>query len=245
VDASGRADGFLDRWLFAYPDSLPVPEWSNRGVSEEILSDWCALVARLWERPMNFKEGRSVPHVAFLTKEGESSWITFYDKHSAEMNAPDFPPGLRGPWGKLREYAGRLTLILACVHHAADAADPALDPAAIPQVGPRAVRDAWRLVAYFKAHARRVHQTITHGPGAGGEAYRALVGWIRKGRLDSFSESEIKQARRWITDADLADALKAMIQQNAIREVPAEPTGGRPHSPVYSVNPALFGAEKP
>jgi hypothetical protein len=242
VDSSGRADGFLDRWLFAYPDSLPVPGWSKRGVSEEIVSDWCELVGRLWDRPMKIKEGRSVPHVAFFTPEGEVSWITHYDAHSGEMNAPDFPPALRGPWGKLREYAGRLALILACAQHAAD---PTLDPAAVPHVDPRVVGNAWRLVAYFKVHARRVHQTIALGPGSGGETYKAIVKWIRSGRRTSFSESEVKQARRWIADADLADALKALVRRNAIREAAIKPKTGRPPSTVYLVNPALLDTENP
>ena len=251
VDSAGRADGFMDRWLFAYPDSLPIPEWTGGGVPDAVNKDWCDLVGRLWARLMNDKEGRSVPHVAFLTPEGETAWIAGYNAHSAEMNAPDFPPSLKGPWGKFREYAGRLALVLACVHHAAD---PALDPADSPWVGPQIVRDAWRLVDYFKAHARRIHGVIDLGPGAGGDAYRAIVQWVRKGGRPSFSESEFTQARRWVKPGDLAAALKALIRRNVIREAPAErdaecqdgkPKGGRPPSPVYLVNPALFDPENP
>jgi Protein of unknown function (DUF3987) len=250
VDASGRADGFLDRWLFAYPESSPIPEWSEQGVSDETMADWCDLVDRLWTRQLNVKEGQSVPHVAFLTPDGRAAWVAAYNAHAAEMNAPDFPPSLRGPWAKYREYAGRLALVLACVHHAAD---PTLDPTDVPQVGGRIVEAAWRLVAYFKTQARRVYHVIAHGPGSGGAAYKSIVEWIREGDRESFSEGGkdgIKQARRWITDEALTEAVRALIRHNIIREVVQTVPGekrkiGRPLSRVYLVNPAFLVTRNP
>ena len=137
VDPKGRADGFIDRFLLAYPDPLPVADWSDRGIPEDVADDWRSLIARLWMRPLDFKDGRSVPHVAYFTPEGKARWVERYNAHSAEMNAPDFPPYLRGPWGKLREYAGRLTLILTLMHHAAD---PTADPFDRAESRPRARR---------------------------------------------------------------------------------------------------------
>ncbi len=112
ADPRGRADGFIDRFLLAYPDPLPVADWSGRGIPEDVADDWRSLIARLWMRELDVKDGRSMPHVAYFTPEGEARWEERYNAHSAEMNDPGFPPSLRGPWGKLREYAGRLTLIL-------------------------------------------------------------------------------------------------------------------------------------
>jgi len=241
ADAKGRADGFLDRFLFAYPEPLPVADWSERGVPEDTADAWSALVARLWARPMNAKEGRAVPHVARFTPEGKAAWQERYDAHAAEMNEPGFDPALRGPWGKLREYAGRLTLILACLHHAAD---PTADPTGTPAVGPDIVVNAWRLVAYFKSHATRVHATIARGPGiGGGPVVKAVVDWLRKGNRKTFSEHDLKQARRWITDDNRAAALGYLTSRNAIRprSEPAEtPKEGRPPLPVYETNPALL-----
>src|SRR5262249_26955477 len=144
---------------------LPVADWSDRGIPEDLVADWRSLIARLWERPLDVKDGRSVPHVASFTPEGKARWELRYNAHSAEMNAEDFPPFLRGPWGKFREYAGRLPPILALIHHAAA---PTADPLIVPQVGPRPVEDAWRLIGYFKGHARRIHAAIAQGPGTGG-----------------------------------------------------------------------------
>ncbi len=160
------------------------------------------------------------------------------------MNAADFPPELRGAWGKLKEYAGRLALILACMDHAAD---PTADPLAVPYVGPRIVKNAWRLVGYFGSHARRVHAAIGRGRNlGGGQVAQAIVTWLRAGDRLTFTERDLKQARRRIGDADLADALDHLQSCHAIRphEAPIDaPKPGRPASPMYDVNPALFDTQ--
>jgi hypothetical protein len=162
------------------------------------------------------------------------------------MNAPDFPPYLRGPWGKLREYAGRVTLVLALMHHAAD---PTADPLIVPQVGPRRVEEAWRFIAYQKSHIRRVHAVIASGPTTGSSrVVKALIDWVRDGQRQSFTEHQFKQARRWVKSEDLAAALTFLSNRHAIRAAQAPQTaskGGRPSSPSYEVNPMLLGTQNP
>jgi hypothetical protein len=246
IDPRGRADGFIDRFLLAYPDPLPVADWTERGIPADVADDWRSLVARLWMRPLDVKNGQPVPHVAYLTVKGKARWEERYNEHSAEMNAVDFPPFLRGPWGKLREYAGRLTLILTLMHHAAD---PLADPLAVPQVGGNRVDAAWKLIDYFKSHARRIHAAIACGPGTGEtRAAKAIIEWVQAGRMPTFNEHDLKQARRWIGQEDLDAALAALTKQNAIRPrqaPPANPKGGRPPSPAYDVNPSLLVAQNP
>ena len=247
ADPRGRADGFMDRFLFVYPEPRPVPPWTEQGVPRETADEWAALVARLWCRPMaRTEDGRDCPHVARFTSDGRACWQALYNAHAAEMNAADFPPELRGAWGKLREYAGRLVLILACMDHAAD---PTADPQAVPNVGPEIVENAWRLVGYFGSHARRVHAAIGRGRNlGGGHVVRAIVEWVRAGDRRSFTERDVKQARRWIGDADLADALDFLRGRHAIRprEAPTDAPGpGRPASPSYDVNPALLDTQNP
>ena len=105
------------------------------------------------------------------------------------------------------------------------------------------VDDAWRLIAYFKSHARRIHTAIATGPGTGEmRAVKAIVDWIRAGQRASFTAHEFKQARRWVKDDDMAGALAYLTGQHAIRPRPAPktgPKGGRPPSPSYDVHPAL------
>jgi hypothetical protein len=241
TDPRGRADGFIDRFLVSYPDSLPVADWSTRGIPDDVANGWHALIARLWLRTLDFKDGRSVPHVAHFSPEGQARWEELYNAHSAEMNAPEFPPFLRGAWGKLREYAGRLTLNLALMHHAGD---PLADALAVPKVDARRVDDAWRLIAYFKTHVRRVQAAIARGPSSGKtRAVKAIVEWIRAEHRALVTETDISQARRWIGKDDLAYALTYLSDRHAIRPRTSPqigPKGGRPPSRAYDVNPALL-----
>ncbi len=241
ADPRGRADGFVDRFLFAYPDPLPVTNWSDRGIPDDLDKDWCSLIFRLWERGLEHNDGRPVPHVAYFTADGKARWEEQYNSHAMEMNSAEFAPTLRGPWGKLREYAARLTLILTLLNHAAD---PMADSRKVPQVSSQRVDDAWRLIRYFKSHARRTHAAIACGPGSGKtRAVKAIVDWIRGGGLLAFKEHDVKQARRWMTQDDLADALVELTARNAIRPGPAPqigPKGGRPSSNWYDVNPTLL-----
>lgn len=244
VDPKGRIDGFTERFLIAYPDSRSVPEWSERGIPDETLEDWTKLVERLWIRPLSHHEGQSVPHVMRFTPEGKACWTCFYNRHSEEMNDESFPVHLRGTWGKMREYAGRLALVLALMHHAAD---PTSNPLDVPNAGPDAVEKAWTLIDYFKSHARRVHAAIQGGPGlGGGHVTQAIVEWIQGGGLTSFSERDIKQARRWITPEELSEAIEFLVQRNAIRLQPtleSESRKGRPKTPTYDVNPRLLNTQ--
>ena len=242
TDLKGRADGFIDRFLLVYPDTLPVADWSDHGVPDDVADDWCSLVDRLWMRSLDFKNGQLVPHVAYFTSNGRARWEEHYNAHSAEMNDEAFDPSLRGPWGKLREYAGRLTLILTLLHHAAD---PLADPLTVPKISLVYVDDAWKLITYFKSHIRRIQAVIAGGPGTSGtRAVKAIVDWIRAGRLLTFTESEFKQARCWVEHEALAEALTYLTERNAIRlrhTTHAAPKGGRPPSPAYDVNPSLRG----
>ncbi len=191
-------------------------------------------------------EGAEHPHVAGLTRQAKAAWQRLYNAHSEEMNHPGFPPSLRGPWAKLREYAGRLTLVLCLMDHAAD---PTADASIVPSATERHVENAWRLIAYFKSHAKRVHAAVNLGvAGPEAAAARAIVSWLRDGARATFTESQVKQARRWIEPEPLAKALAYLAKSNAIR-VQEAPQGtakpGRPPSPVYDVNPALLVTRNP
>jgi hypothetical protein len=242
VDPKGRVDGLLDRFLFCYPDQLPVPGWSDRGIPDDVVESWCKLVTRLWKRPLAAKDGRSVPHVVRFTSAGKGSWRECYARHVAEMNDPGFPPSLRGPWGKFREYAGRLALVLVLLEHAAE---PNADEYGVPEVGAGRVEAAWRLVSYFKSHARRVHAAIARGPS--NPYAKSVVDWIKRHGFTTFRESEVREHLRWFRDhpEDLSAALDSLKALRAIRlkcEPSAQSKRGPKPSPAYEVHPDLLGA---
>ncbi len=168
--------------------------------------------------------------------------------HYAEQEADDFPDSLEGPWGKLEAYAARLALILHLMTLASDPTRPAPDD--LPELPKRTIEAAFRLVAYFKAHALRVYAAMGGKADDGGDDVRSLVRWIRRNGRTEFAERDITQNMRRFRDdpAALAAALGWMADRNIIRpqEKPAAgPKGGRPHSTVYDVSPRLKSTAKP
>ena len=239
------ADGFLDRFLFVDPKQLPVPDWTEDGIDEAAATPWYDLVARLWLRKPVVEGRRSHPHVLYLNGDARDAWRECHRSHVATMNDPDFPAHLRGVYGKLREYAGRLALVLALMH---DAADLDSDPESVPVVGPQIIRDAWRLVAYFASHARKAHGRIGSKRPTESSERRMIVEWLRDSSLkapsfDSFSQSTLTQARKTLrNNPELKPALAGLVKDGLIRLAPEEPGKVR-RSPVYLVHPS-FGEPK-
>ncbi len=236
-------DGFIDRFLFVYPDPAPTPTWSWGGVPQSVVDSWRSVVGRLWARPMSPFSPDPVPNIVRLGPDAGDAWRDGFDRLAGEMNAPGFDPVLRGPWGKFRDHAARLALVLACLRHADDATLPAIAP---PNVGAGDVVNAWRLTAYFQTHAKRVHAAIRGGcRGHDSRVSGAVLSWVRAGRLADFSEAELHRARRWMTGEERSAALRDLTRQGALRPqggASVGPKGGRPQTPRYEVNPAVHTA---
>jgi len=237
--AKGPSDGFVDRYLFSFPDLRAVSAWSDRGVPAKLIRAWADLVLRLWNRPLIVKQHQARPLAIAMSAAAKERWRQRYNAHVAEMNDPEFDPDLRGNWGKMREYAGRFALVLTLLHHAAGDTDPA----AVPAIEPQIIDDAWDLADYFKSHALKTHGLLRGAGTRRGRAVTAIIVWLRTQRLDHFSLRDLRQARRWIDDGTLTEALTELAQRGVIRPAAiADPASrnGRPPSPVFHVNPGFL-----
>ena len=244
-EARGRDDGFTARLLFAYPERVARP-YSEEGIPDEIAAGWREVARSLWARQMLGPGGGPEPHVVEMDPEARREWAGRCQDHRAEQESPDFPGSLEGPWGKLEAYAARLALILHLMDLAADPTAPRGTPP--PELPRRIIRDAWRLVAYFKGHARRAYASMGGRAGAGSEDVRALLGWIGRNRLADFTTRDAKRnlGRFKDDDAAFADATDWLIGRNVIRRRP-EPQAGKPGrrpSPAYDVNPAYLNSPR-
>jgi hypothetical protein len=106
-------DGFLDRWLLSFPEDLPAVGEKWLEVSDEAMGCWNEAVEWLLRLEMVQEEDqRPRPYFLDLTADARRAWQGFTEEHAAELNDPEFPPHLRGPWAKFRGYCGRLALIL-------------------------------------------------------------------------------------------------------------------------------------
>ncbi len=155
---NGREDGLLDRFLFAYPE--PVHGlYSEDEISEEAVQDYQKLYDGLYRMDMKLDDnGDPVPTFVEFTEGAKKMWIREVDTLRQEMRHPRFPRHLRGPWSKQEAYLSRLSLIMALSR----VKEPGTVSSRLLAVTEADVVAAAKLIAYFKAHARRVYARL-HG----------------------------------------------------------------------------------
>jgi hypothetical protein len=238
-EGRGRDDGFMARLLFTFP-YRPARHYSDRGIPDHVVADWEQAALELWQRTMRVVNGKPAPWVVKMTPDAARSWSAWCQAHYAEQEADDFRDSLEGPWGKLEAYAARLGLNLHLLTLASDPTRPVDD---LPDLPKRIIEAAFKLVAYFKAHALRVYASIGGKCDDGGEDARALIRWIVRNDLAAFSDRDIaRNFDRFKNDpAILTDALGWLTTHNIIR--PQDPGStakrGRKPSPSFDVNPTL------
>jgi putative DNA primase/helicase len=193
-----EGDGFLDRFLFSYPEPM-LSRWSDEEISLEAVWAVQVLYDRLREElPLEHNDnGDPRPREVRLSEEALARFREEVDALREEMEEPDFSNVLRGPWSKLEAYLARLSLVLAM-------ARVVRGPARAERVELEDVEAATSLVEYFKAHARR--------------AYLQLYGESREDRLLADLTKILKENQgRWEDDpkkgwedpaSKLYDALK-------------------------------------
>lgn len=251
-DERGRHDGFIDRFLFAYPDPVPKTGWREEGIPDEAMTAWSAIVGRLRAAAMAMDSAtgsQRVPRVVSMSPEGKAAWKELIDGHHAEQRDAGFMASLSGPWAKLEQYAGRLLLVLHLLELAADGPS---DVSSIPEVPAGTVRNVARLLGYLKSQTRRVHEAMkARARGEeGSEDVQCILKWIFRRQSESFSRRDLTRdlaatfARR---AKALEEALGWLILRDCIRlpKQPERPSGtrGRTRSPVYLVNPHLFPSQ--
>jgi hypothetical protein len=234
----GMKDGFIDRFLFSYPDEREMG-WSWDSIPTPAIEGWNVAFRRLWERKPNFAIDDDPVIVPFANK-AMQRYAAWFEQECRECYDDEFELHFRGPWVKYRAYAARLALILEQLHWAYD---PKSNGKLRP-VGLEALEGALALIEYFKSHYRRVHAKIHGGRRAENALAKDIASWCTKSRRQKFRESEVRDnfRRRLVSNpSELETALRWLVQRRCIRKTPSAPkTSGRQPCAVYEVNPLLF-----
>jgi hypothetical protein len=211
ANRQGReGDGFLDRFLFSYPEPM-LSRWSNAEISLEAVLDVRWLYDRLRENlPLEHNDnGDPRPREVELSDEALARFREEVDALREEMEEPDFSNVLRGPWSKLEAYLARLSLVLAMARVVSGPGRRA------ERVELEDVEAASVLLGYFKAHARR--------------AYLQLYGETRQDRLLSDLTKILKENQgRWEDDPkkgweDPAHKLYEALKERGFDALPPRP----------------------
>ncbi|MBY0231038.1 MAG: DUF3987 domain-containing protein, partial [Gemmataceae bacterium] len=239
-------DGFLDRFLFAYPARVPAVKEQWNVVPRSVVASWEGAVKRLRLLQMiDHAAGGIVvgkrPHFLRMTQKAKDAYTEFTADHANELNGEGFPDYLRGPWSKLQGYSLRLALILHLLDWAVgQEADDKAD------LGEEAMRRAITLVGYFKEMAKRVHLALDRDPNI--ELARKAWEWIareaknKRGDPFQFKAWEIVHAIRSkiVPDTDTAEkAVEILCKRNLVRAMPTveKLTAGRKPALSYQANP--------
>jgi hypothetical protein len=185
--------------------------------------------------------GVAHPHVVSFSPEAKARWVEWYNRHVEEVNDPGYDAGELAADGKLCDFAARLALILHLLTLACDPTRGDTDP--IPPVSRSTVEGAIRLWSYFRSHGRRARWYMTGG--VGNRDARAIVDWIKRNKIETFSERDVTRHLPRFQDhpESLSAALRWLAERNVIRPAPdpdrPEGTRGRKPSPGWMVHPLL------
>jgi hypothetical protein len=173
ADARGRSDGFCDRILFVYRQAVLGSYWTESIVTDEAREAWKRVYRRLSELPADtHPNGILRPVILEMRPDARQAWIDWWNSHADEINNPDLPAVLLGPWSKLKSYAARLALIIHLLRLVCE------ETPYEQQIDLESMQRALRLVAYFKSHLRVTYERITFHPDD--QRDMAVLDWIRR-----------------------------------------------------------------
>ncbi len=215
VKEAGRRDGFVDRFLWAWPESS-TPRWTEAAVSDDIKKKMEAVFARL-----RFGHGDNA--IVALSPEAKVLWSDWYDENA---EATETAPGLmRGIRAKADVHLARLALVLHVLEH--DAPEGC-------SVSAATLERAIELLKYHLAHARAVMEHLGQAAdeprrGRGSSLRQRILaaledhgGWILASELAAAIGGHVKAKMR---DAELARMLEDGLVES-MSTVPGK-DGGR------------------
>jgi hypothetical protein len=159
-------DGFLDRFLFAFPDVRPVREWTEAVVNDDAKEAVGRVFEKLYALPME----ENSPRPLVMDEDAKRLWVSWFNETQNELR--EVSETLRGAWAKMPAHCGRLILICHLCRWAAGEVGNAdvVDQASVAQ--------GTLLTEYFKSHARRVMHVL--GEGEEEQEIRKIINWIKR-----------------------------------------------------------------
>lgn len=142
------ASGFLDRFLFVWPDDLTKPDWSMTGMHKEVPEKWHAAIDKLLA--LNMGEGKNIG----MTESAREKLFNWFNKTNKPRCIGAKNERLSGMYGKFDLHTIRLILALHLLRFAysGDTMPGEIDAAT--------VEDGIRIAEYFVTQSEKVHLQI-------------------------------------------------------------------------------------
>jgi hypothetical protein len=159
----GHEDGFMNRILPSYPDSVQV-RWTGKEVTDRTTRAYINAINRLWDLPGG-------PEVLTMDPDAKERFKSWYDQHHTAMEHPEFQTDLRGAYAKFDGYCARFSLIFQLIWHVCG--DGRGDIIEEVNVG-RAIL----LIDYFKSHISRTSSRLNAS--STDTAAETALKWLQK-----------------------------------------------------------------
>lgn len=215
AEEAGRRDGFLERFLWGFPDSQ-TPAWTEDAVSAVTFSQVAEIFGKL-------RREKPCEEPVRLSEDAKALWVRWYNEN-VRLTA-DAPGLLAGVYSKLPVQLARLTLILWALSHADD-------PTAV-RVDAATMSGAIELVEYFRACAHRVMTrfglaAVTKAGGLAARCYNVL----RRASGEWVTGTEMNRALGGHTlAADYEAALSELEEMGLVEASTAKAAGGKQGRP--------------
>jgi hypothetical protein len=149
-------DGFIYRLLYAFPEGLTKPYWSENDIDPVIIANWDAIISNLLGIELKLDEFLNPkPEVLKFSSEAKELLWQWQRDNTDLCNSTD-DDSLKGFYGKYDFYAVRFALILELLRYACSGVE-------YHSIGVEAVKGALMLVKYFQYTAGKVN-SITSKP---------------------------------------------------------------------------------
>lgn len=226
-----RGRGLLARFLYAVPESgIGKRKTDPQILPAHLSGQYNSLIRDLLSMPFaKGEDGRKVPCMVKLSAEALAELLGFMGELEPKLSRV-------GEMGHVQDWGGKLAGAVARI--------AGLMHAAEGREGPINFETLYR--------ARRIAEDflIPHALAAfeimGGKKEVALAGsmreWIARNHKAQFSERDLHRALHARVDGpgEWREPCRLNVETGLLREIPQEPTGGRPPSPSYEVNPAFL-----
>jgi hypothetical protein len=136
-----RGNGYFQRCLFAFPESVKSPKYSSKTVSRSLIEKY--------EKDINHLLNLTETTTFFLSDEAEKIYISFFNQMSdtADETPDDY---LKALYSKMKIHAVRLALVLAVI-------DTIEDDSTQKEVSAEVMNYAIALCEYFITTGKKIH----------------------------------------------------------------------------------------
>ena len=147
------SSGFIDRWLFAYPDKVRYPELNDNEIDGKIPKEWSRIVSRI----LGIKyDGKS--KVLRFSPEAKAAFYDWFNNLSHQKN--NGSSSFAGMATKMERYCIRFSLVLEVIRYGCGESK-------LKEISLESVKGAISLCYYFIASAIKAHRKFTRNPLSG------------------------------------------------------------------------------